>query len=78
MNYAIIESGVVTNVIVGPLPDGMDGVALGDRPVAIGDSYADGVFTRDGETILTPAERIAELEAQNAQLEATLAGLQQS
>jgi len=70
MNYAIIENDVVTNVIVGPLPDGMDGVALGDRPVAIGDAYADGAFTRDGAPVLTPEERIAELEAQIAELKA--------
>lgn len=70
MDYAIIESGVVVNVIVGPLPDGMDGVALGDRPIAIGDSYADGVFTRNSEPVLTPAERIAQLEAQIAELTA--------
>jgi len=62
MDYAIIEDGIVTNVIVGPLPDGMDGVAMGDLPVVIGDSYADGVFTRDGEPV-TPA---AEPEAENA------------
>lgn len=72
MDYAIIESGVVVNVIVGPLPDGMDGVALGDRPVAIGDSYANGVFTRNGEPVLTPAERIAALEAQILLLQSQL------
>ena len=59
MNCAIIENGVVVNVIVGPLPDGIDGVQLGDRPVAIGDSYAGGVFTRDGEPVLTETERLA-------------------
>ena len=74
MDYAIIESGVVVNVIVGPLPDGMDGVALGDRPVAIGDSYADGVFTRNGEPVLTPAERIAALETQVSELKTQLGG----
>lgn len=72
MDYAIIEAGVVINVIVGPLPDGMDGVALGDRPVAIGDSYTDGVFTRNGEPVLTPAERIAALEAQILLLQSQL------
>ncbi len=72
MNYAIIENGVVTNIIVGPLPDGMEGVALGDRPVAIGDAYADGVFTRGGEPVLTPEERIAELEAALAEIEGEL------
>lgn len=60
MNYAIIENGTVINVIVGPLPSGMDGIALGDRPVAIGDNYADGVFTRSGETVLTDSERLEE------------------
>jgi hypothetical protein len=78
MNFAIIENGVVANVIVGPLPDGMEGVVLGDRPVAIGDGYAGGVFTRNGEAVLTDAERIAELEAQNTQLEAALLNLQQT
>lgn len=77
MNFAIIENGVVVNIIVGPLPNGMDGVALGDRPVAIGDSYTDGVFMRDGEIVLTDAEKIAELEAQNAQLSAALSSFQQ-
>ncbi len=72
MNYASIENGVVTNVLVGPLPEGMEGVALGDRPVAIGDAYADGVFTRGGEPVLTPEERIAELEAQIVELEAQI------
>lgn len=58
MNYAIIENGVVVNVIVG-LPEGMDGVPLGDRPVGIGDLYADGVFTHGGVPVLTETERLA-------------------
>ena len=69
MNYAIIENGAVANIIVGPLPDGMEGVALFDRPVAIGDTFADGVFLRNGEPVLTDAERIAALEARIAKLE---------
>ena len=72
MNYAMIENGVVVNVIVGPLPEGMEGVALNDRPVAIGDSYTDGVFTRNGEPVLTPAERISALEAQILLLQSQL------
>lgn len=63
MNVAILVEGIVTNIVVGPLPDGMDGVALFDRPVAIGDTFADGVFLRNGEPVLTDAERIAALEA---------------
>ena len=70
MNYAIIEDDVVTNIIVGPMPNGMSGIALDDRPVAIGDSYSDGVFTRNGEPVLTPNEKILELEAHIAELEA--------
>lgn len=64
MNYAVFENSTVTNIIVGPLPDGMEGVALNERPVAIGDVYTDGVFLRNGEPVLTDAERIAQLEAE--------------
>ena len=70
MNYAILENGVVTNIVVGPLPDGIDGVALNGRPVTIGDVLADGMFLRNGEPVLTDAERIAKLEARVAELEA--------
>ena len=73
MNYAIIENGAVANIIVGPLPDGMEGVALFDRPVAIGDTFADGVFLRDGEPVLTDVERIAALEARILALQEQLA-----
>jgi hypothetical protein len=69
-DFAMIENGIVSNVIVGPLPDGMEGIPLFDRPVAIGDAYTDGVFLRDGELVLTDAERIATLEARVAELEA--------
>ena len=69
-DYAMIENGIVVNVVVGPLPDGMEGIPLFDRPVAIGDVYTDGVFLRDGEPVLTDAERIAALEARVAELEA--------
>lgn len=68
MNYAIMKKGIADNVIVGPLPDGMDGVALNGRPVAIGDTLVDGMFLRNGVLVLTDAERIAELEARIAEL----------
>ena len=74
MNYAIIENGAVVNVIVGPLPDGMEGIALNDRPVAIGDAFSDGVFLRNGEPVLTDAERIAQLETQVSELKTQLGG----
>ena len=64
MNYAVFENSTVTNIIVGPLPDGMEGVALNERPVAIGDVYTGDVFLRNGEPVLTDAERIAQLEAE--------------
>lgn len=72
-DYAIIENGIVTNVIVGPLPDGIEGVALNGRPVAIGDAYADGVFLRNGEPVLTEVERIHELTSEIERLQAQLA-----
>lgn len=66
MRYAWIENGVVTNTIVlndrnaGDFPKA---VKLGDRPVAIGDSYADGKFFRDGKEVLTTDEENAALRA---------------
>lgn len=74
MNYAILENSLVSNIIVGPLPDGMEGVAVGDRPVAIGDSFADGIFLRNGEPVQTDAERIAALEEQILRLQEQLNG----
>ena len=61
MNYALVANNLVVNIIVGPMPIGMIGVALGERPVMIGDTFSGGVFLRDGEEVLTPEER---LEAQ--------------
>ena len=64
MRYAIIENGTVTNVIM--LRPGVDwpgAVALGDRPVGIGDTYSEGKFYRDGAEVLTPAEEIAQYKA---------------
>lgn len=66
MNYALVENGIVVNLIwlnPGNAGDFPDAVALGDRPVAIGDAYADGVFTRDGLPVLTPMEDAQELTA---------------
>ncbi len=64
MNYAIVENGLVINIIVGPLPFGMDGISISDRPVAIGDAYENGFFLRDGVVVLTDSERIQALEAE--------------
>ena len=74
MNIALVENNIVVNVIVGPLPDGIAGIALNDRPVAIGDEYINGEFLRNGEPILTEAERIAALEQQILSLQEQLNG----
>lgn len=51
----------------------------GDYPVAIGDTYEDGKWYRDGVEILKPLEeaqkRIAELEAVNADQAAALTAI---
>lgn len=63
LKYALVENGTVTNVIwlcgsnAGDFPNA---VCVSDRPVTIGDQYADGVFTRDGEAVPTFAEIEAE------------------
>ena len=61
MSYAVIENGVVVNII--RLNDRIahnfpNAVKFVNMPVGIGDTYADGVFYRDGEEIL-PYEVLA-------------------
>ena len=62
VNYALVENGVVSNVIW-LCPSNADefpgAVCVADRPVTAGDLYADGVFTRDGEPVLTFEELAA-------------------
>lgn len=72
MNYALIEDGVVTNVIwlyPGNEHEFPNAVPMGDVPAGIGDSYVDGVFYRDGERILSEAER---MQAEAADMKAAL------
>lgn len=65
MRYAVITDGLVSNIIAlrsanaGEFPDA---VALHDRPVGIGDMYSEGKFFRDGEEVLTAAEKIAAMQ----------------
>lgn len=77
MNYALIEDGVVTNVIwlhPGNASDFPNAVALNDIPAEIGDSYVDGAFYRDGERVLTAAEQAAaKAEAEKEDMKAALA-----
>ena len=70
MRYAIVTDGAVTNIIALHDRNASDfptAVKLGDRPVGIGDTYADGKFYRDGVEVLTPMEQaqaeIAEYKA---------------
>lgn len=59
MNYALIENGIVVNIIwlsKSNASDFPNAVEYEDRPVQVGDSYSDGDFYHDGEKVLTPAE----------------------
>lgn len=59
MSYALIENGVVVNLIhLHPMnaDDFPTVVPVGEYPVTIGDTYTDGVFYRDGEKLKTAAE----------------------
>lgn len=73
MRYALIEDGIIVNVIVlhpmnaddfpqaVPLPDGLS--------IGIGDVYLDGEFYRNGEKIVSAsAEMAAEMEDMRAAL----------
>lgn len=74
MNYAIVKEQRVTNIIVGPLPTGVEGVPIDNLDVAIGDSYIDSVFYRESTEVLTDAERAAQAEAALAELLEALNG----
>lgn len=63
MRYAMIDNGIVTNVIALNDRNASDfpaAVKLGDRPVGIGDTYTDGKFYRDGVEVLTQMEQAQE------------------
>lgn len=74
MNYALIENGVVINLIwlyEGNAHEFPNAVALGDRPVAIGDSYQNGVFIKANPPEETSIEdQIAALMARIESLKA--------
>ena len=59
VNYALVENGVVTNVIW-LCPSNADefpnAVCVSDRPVTVGDLYSNGVFTRNGKAVSTYSE----------------------
>lgn len=61
MNYAVVENGIVTNIIwLYPTTEFPNAVPYGDIPVQIGDSYEDGKFYRDGELLVSPLEDMQE------------------
>lgn len=58
MNYALIENGVVANVIsLHPTNESSfpNAVPIEDLPVEIGDTYFDGMFYRDGVEVTLPS-----------------------
>ena len=64
--YALVEDGIVTNIISLDSRNASDfpnAIRTADRPVAIGDTYTDGKFYRNGEEVLTALE-IAQLESE--------------
>lgn len=68
---AVITDGVVTNVIwcSDYTPETATRKNPGDRPVGIGDTYADGKWYRDGVEILTQLEQaLKDLEAAQNQI----------
>lgn len=71
-NMALLEDGTVVNILW--CSDGEPETDVlknaGDYPVAIGDTYTDGRWFRDGMELLTPLE---EAEQKNAALAAELA-----
>lgn len=73
MNYALIQDGVVTNIIWLLPPNAQDfpeAVPINGLVVQIGDTYVDGQFYRDGERVLSPTEAMqAEMDDMRAALE---------
>lgn len=85
MNYALVEDGVVINMIwlyPGNENEFPGAVAIGNVPVMIGDTYDGQYFMRDGKRVLTPMEEaqktIEELDAAllEAQYQSLIGGLE--
>lgn len=72
-NYALVEDGVVVNIIWLAAENEHEfpgAVRLGDRPVAVGDTYDEEKFYHAGAEVLTPLEAAqAEAAAYKAALE---------
>ena len=60
MVYALIENGIVANIIwlySGNAAEFPNAVSLGDIPAAVGDAYDGEQFYRDGVRVLSPLEK---------------------
>ena len=77
-NMAFVENGIVSNILwcadMEPETDSL--METGDRPVAIGDTYENGKFYRNGEEVMTPLQEAlktnAAYEAAMSEIEAAL------
>ncbi len=72
MNFAIVEDGVVVNVIwlsASNREDYPNSVCVANRAVAIGDQYIDGAFLRDGLPVPVYTDQIDDLVRQVDELE---------
>ena len=69
MTYVLIENGTVSNIISADKRGADSLIAAGmnlvdtEKPVAIGDTYTDGKFYRDGAEVLTPLEEALLVQA---------------
>ena len=76
--YALVENGVVTNVMVLYPPNAAEfegAVPCGEIPVAIGDTYDGEHFFRGGERVLTALEQ-AQKDAEDMQAALALLGVE--
>lgn len=76
--YALVENGVVTNVMVLYPPSAAEfegAVPCGEIPVAIGDTYDGEHFYRAGERVLTALEQ-AQKDAEDMQAALALLGVE--
>lgn len=76
--YALVENGVVTNVMVLYPPSASEfegAVPCGEIPVAIGDTYDGEHFYRGGERVLTNLEQ-AQKDAEDMQAALELLGVE--
>lgn len=78
MNYALIENGVVTNIIwlySANAEDFPSAMPCGDVPAAIGDTWDGEHFYRAGEQVLAPLEQ-AQKDAEDMQAALELLGVE--